>query len=207
MGSHVTRFQVIRGRPRVMFRGMRRLAKGSHNNFNDAKLSWRWRRRRGRSCAVRSHVVGFCSGRDGVLTLRTVRKRFTADRSRVGCCISIADVGAHITRTGRTTRMLCSEVPGAGCISAVMYVSKARIINAFLARRVRESKVVNAAGRRRAICIVSPRVGDGGRVLFESGGGTTVGKGRIILLLTAAAANRAVHETLRYVRCCKKRVR
>ncbi len=139
------------------------------------------------------------------LCLHITGNRFTSPRTRDGCCVSITTRGSHLARTGTTTRGLYDDC---GCsdavVSAVVYLSNARIMNAYLTSRLAGGDFMGV-GTRRAVCIMAPRFAGNSRLLFESGVVPVIGGGRILVLTISITANAAMLGTVRTVGCCNNR--
>lgn len=153
----------------------------------------------------RSGVVGVCTHASGHVRLGVVPKRFMASRSRVARCLSLAAVGSEYTRTRHVTSTLTTGCRTSVPMSAVIYVSKLRIVNTCLTRRLAGTNILSV-GTRRAVCIVAPRFGDAKRVVFHSGCRPVVGKGGVLILGNSVAAKSALGQTVRDILCCNNGV-
>lgn len=150
-------------------------------------------------------VAGVCTHNSDHVRLGMVPKRFIASRSRVARCLSLAAVGSEATRTRGVTRRLTTGCRMSAPISAVVYVSKLRMVNTCLSRRLAGTNVFSL-GTRRAVCIVAPRSDGSKRVVFHSGFRPVVGNGGMLVLGNSVAANSALSGTVRDVLCCKNAV-
>lgn len=148
--------------------------------------------------------MGLPAGGDD-LFLHITGNRFTADRDRVGCCVSIAARGTHLSRTGTITGRLITTCRRDAVISAILYLSNARIVNAYLTGRLAGSNFTGV-GTRRAVCIVAPRCADNDRVVLHSGLTPVIENGRILVLSTSVAANCAIRTTVRTIGCCNNAI-